>query len=93
MRIAATTFECFVAVTHPLRHYSCHCRAAATTAIPFTSWQVCMNYIDLLVTAASVVELIVSQVTVNPMLFRDSVRIDLATSHYPEGPSTLLLWS
>jgi len=33
-------------------------------------FKVCMNYIDLLVTAASVVELIVSQVTVNPMLFR-----------------------
>ncbi|OLP84830.1 Voltage-dependent T-type calcium channel subunit alpha-1H, partial [Symbiodinium microadriaticum] len=33
-------------------------------------FKVCMNYIDLLVTAASVVELVASQMTMNPMLFR-----------------------
>ncbi|CAE7237977.1 Scn4a, partial [Symbiodinium natans] len=33
-------------------------------------FKVCMNYLDLVVTAASVVELTASQMTMNPMLFR-----------------------
>ena len=75
--IAATRLIC-VCCCLRLRDYSHHCRSATTTAIPLMPGQVCMNYIDLLVTAASVVELVASQMTMNPMLFRDSPHVDLA---------------
>ena len=32
--------------------------------------EACMNYVDLVVTTASVMELALSQITVNPMMFR-----------------------